>query len=222
MKENKKHFVTSGILFVAFIIFTFLVKSVDVQPIGPNGSIVGFATINSKISTLLGYNDTFFALSEILGYIGIATVIIFVLFGIMQLFIKKGFSKVDKDLYVLYGLYIFVLGLYILFEALTINYRPVILSEGLEPSYPSTHTMMSISYIGAAIIEFSARLKKERTKKIVVTLCTTDGLGLIVCRVLSGVHWITDIFAGILIASACFLLFKGCFNIVLAKKQDKV
>ena len=220
MKENKKYFIISGVLFVLFILFTILVKTVDVQAIGPEGSQVGFASINAKVASVLAYNEVCYKVSEILGYLAIATVLVFGLFGAMQLFIKKGFSKVDKDLYVLLGLYVLVLAIYVVFEKVIINYRPVILDEGLEASYPSSHTMLAVAFVSAAVVEFSARLKKKMTRNIVVAACVIDGIGVILFRVLAGVHWITDIFASILISGACLMLFIGAFNIVISKKKE--
>ena len=107
------------------------------------------------------------------------------------------------------------------FEKVVINYRPVILDEGLEASYPSSHTMLAVAFICAAISQFSARLKNPGTRKIVLIACAVDGIGVIICRVLAGVHWITDIIGAILIAGACFFLYYGIFKIVLEKKNKK-
>lgn len=218
---KRKYFLISAMLFAAFVIFTVLVKTVDVKPIGPENSEVGFATINGAVANVLGYNDFFYNLSEVLGYLAIGTMLFFGLFGVMQLFIKKGISKVDKDLFVLLGLYVLCLAIYLVFEKVVINYRPVILDEGLEASYPSSHTMLAVAFICAAISQFSARLKNPGTRKIVLIACAVDGIGVIICRVLAGVHWITDIIGAILIAGACFFLYYGIFKIVLEKKNKK-
>ena len=220
MSKSKKCFITSGILFIAFIVFTYAVTVCDVQPIGPQNSKVGLATINKAVADALQYNDLCYKLSEVMGYIAISTVIIFGLFGLMQLFIKKGFKNVDKDLYALLGLYVVVLGIYVLFENVIINYRPIIIEGELEASYPSSHTMLSIAFLSAAILQFSARLKKKSTRLIVISICAIDGIGMILCRILAGVHWISDILAGVIIALACFMLYMGIFiNITEKKKQ---
>lgn len=223
MKFNKKYFFISGLLFVLFAVFTYMVKSVDVQAIGPENSEVGFAALNGAVATALPYNDFFYSLSEVLGYLAIGTVLIFGLFGVMQLFIRKGLGKVDKDLYVLLGLYALCLLIYVLFEKVIINYRPVIidLEEGLEASYPSSHTMLAVAFISAAISQFSVRLKKEKTRKTVLAMCIIDGIGLVLCRILAGVHWLTDIIGAVLIAEACFFLYYGIFKMILEKKKEK-
>lgn len=220
MRENKKYFIISALLFIAFIVFTVLVKTVDVAAVGPQGSEVGFSTINKAVSDAIGYNESIYKISEILGYLAIATVLIFGLFGVMQLYYKKGFKNVDKDLYALAGLYALCLVVYAIFEKVVINYRPVILEEGLEASYPSSHTILAVAFISAAIAEFSVRLKAKKAKIIVVTICALDGVGVILTRFLSGVHWLTDIIGSLLISGACFVLFLGVFKIVIEKKNN--
>ena len=142
-------------------------------------------------------------------------IVIFGLFGLMQLYYKKGFKNVDKDLYALCGLYVLCLVIYAVFEKVIINYRPVILEEGLEASYPSSHTILAVAFISAAVVEFNARLKAKRVRTVVVSLCILVGIGVVVTRFLSGVHWLTDIVGSILISSACFVLFWGVFNILV-------
>lgn len=221
MKDNRKYFIISAILFVLFVVFTFLVKTVDVQAVGPQGSEVGFATINKAVSDAIGYNESIYKVSEILGYLAIGTVIIFGLFGVMQLYYKKGFKNVDKDLYALCGLYALCLIVYVVFEKIVINYRPIILEEGLEPSYPSSHTILAVAFISAAIVEFRVRLKAKKTRTIVVSLCVLDGIGVVLTRMLSGVHWLTDILGSLLISGACFVLFLGAFKEILANKEKR-
>jgi len=221
MKENKKYYIMAGVMFVVFIIFTLLVKNVDVQAIGPQNSEVGFASLNKVISDSLPYNEVMYKISEVLGYLAILTVGIFGLFGVMQLFIKKGFANVDKDLYILAGLYVCVLESYVVFEKVIINYRPVILEEGLEASYPSSHTMMSVAFMLAAIQQFGMRLKKTKVRNIVLAVCALVGVGIIVTRLLSGVHWITDIAGAIILASAWFMLYLSIIRTIYKDKFIK-
>ena len=196
-----------------------MVRNIDVAAVGPQESEVGFATLNKAVSDNLPYNDLMYNLSEILGYVAILTVGIFGLFGIMQLFIKKGFGKVDKDLYVLCGLYACALATYIVFEKMIINYRPVMLEGELEASYPSSHTMLAVTFMLAAIQQFSMRLKPEKTRMIVMAACALVGVGVIVTRIISGVHWITDIFGSVFISLAWFMLYLGVINTIYPDKK---
>ena len=196
-----------------------MVKYIGVAPVGPENSKVGFATLNKAISDNLPYNDLMYNLSEVLGYVAILTVGIFGLFGIMQLFIKKGFTKVDKDLYILCGLYACALLTYIVFEKVIINYRPVILEGELEASYPSSHTMLAVTFMMAAIQQFSMRLKKEKSRQMVLIACALVGIGVIITRIISGVHWITDIIGSILVSMAWFMLYLGMIATIYPDKK---
>lgn len=220
MKENKKYYIISGVLFIIFAIFTVLVKSVDVQIFERTNSEIGFASINIPFANSLQFNESIYKISEYLGYIAIVTVGYFGLFGVMQLFMKKGFTKVDKDLYALAGLYAALLVCYVVFDKVVINYRPVIIDieEGLEPSYPSSHTMMSVGFMLAAIQQFSMRLKKSTVKTIIIAVCALVGVGIIVTRFLAGVHWLTDIIGAILLASSWFMLY---YSVVRTIYKDR-
>ena len=56
MKNKKKFLILSVSFLVLSILFTILVKFVDVQAIGPNNSKIGFATINQFIFKTIGVN----------------------------------------------------------------------------------------------------------------------------------------------------------------------
>ena len=219
MNTNRKLMIASVICFILFMIYTLLVRNVDVAAVGPMDSEVGFSSLNSAVAAKLPYNELMYDLSEVLGYLAILTVGVFGLFGIMQLFIKKGFSKVDKDLYILCGLYACVLATYIFFEKVIVNYRPVVLEGELEASYPSSHTMLAITFMLAAIQQFSMRLKKDRTRQITMAACAVIGIGVIITRVIAGVHWITDILGAIIISVAWFLLYLGLIKTIYPDKK---
>lgn len=53
-KESKKTLYTSLIMIIAFVLWTNSLYFVDVKPIGPQESKVGFATINAFVHNLLG------------------------------------------------------------------------------------------------------------------------------------------------------------------------
>ena len=97
-KSNCKNLIITGCLFVAFIIYTFLVKKVDVKAIGPENSLVGFSAINEAFAKLVGFNENIYKISEIAGYLIFIFVAGFGLLGLYQLIKRKSLFKVDGDI----------------------------------------------------------------------------------------------------------------------------
>ena len=107
--------------------------------------------------------------------------------------------------------YAVVLTLYLLFDEFALNYRPVILpGKGLEPSYPSTHTLISCCVCYTAPVPLWAIVgKKPKLYTAFCAACAVIPLLTIVSRVLSGVHWITDIIGGLLLSATLILFYFG-------------
>ena len=137
MKKGKKNFIYFGLLLLIFIAFTLLIKNVDVQAIGPENSEVGLATINDAFHGIFNYNELLYKISKYLGYISFLIIGLYGIKGLIQLIKEKNLFKVDKKLLILGGFYVVVLLVYILFEFVIINYRPVLEDGVLEASYPS-------------------------------------------------------------------------------------
>ena len=65
MKEKSKRFLVMGILLIAcFAIWTLLIQKVDVQPLGVNGTNIGFATINCWFHKLTGVHMEIYGTSS--------------------------------------------------------------------------------------------------------------------------------------------------------------
>ena len=105
--NRKRNFTATGILFALFGLLTLLVLKVDVQPIGPNESIIGLATINQFVWNLTGENIIWYHITDWLGFAGIFTALGFAIFGLVQLIKRRSFLKVDPDIYILGAFYIF-------------------------------------------------------------------------------------------------------------------
>ncbi len=220
MAKNKRSFMLSAILFVLFIIFTIVVKFVDVHNIGPQGSVVGLATINNSFRNVLDYNATFYKISEILGYISLLLVGLYGVVGIKQLIEKKSLFKVDRSILLLGMFYILVAIIYVIFEFVVINYRPIILDEGLEASYPSSHTILSICVCISSFLVSKKVFKKEKLVNIFNIFTIILMILVVLTRLLSGVHWLTDIIGGIILSLALCTLFDSFLNI--NKKSKKI
>ncbi len=197
--------ITGTILLLMSIVFTFLITNVDVSIVKTDIPAVGFSSVNSKLT--FDYNETLYKISEYLGYIALIIPVLYALYGFTLLVKFKSFKKVKKELYILAGFYTVVLITYILFEKLSLNYRPVVLDEGLEASFPSSHTLMSLCFSISAIIANRSMFKDHF--KIFNFLLIILGVSIVVTRYLSGVHWFTDIIGSILISSAYLTYFKA-------------
>ena len=113
---KKKNVFYSGVLFlVIFVLWTILVKFIDVCPIGPNGSSVGFAHINGFVRDLFGTNMGLYSITDWLSLIPLGLVAGFGLLGLFQLIKRKSLKKVDYSILVLGGFYIIVFSIFILF-----------------------------------------------------------------------------------------------------------
>ena len=118
-KTNRKRILFISIFFlISFLLWTILVKYVDVKPIGPNNSSVGLATINGTIHNLTGVNMSLYIITDWLGLVPIFFCIGFAILGLIQWIKRKSIFKVDYNILILGVYYVVVFALYILFEYL--------------------------------------------------------------------------------------------------------
>lgn len=211
MNVSKKVDLKNAILLlVFFVIFTILVKTVNVSPIGPQNTMVGLAGINSFFHKLFPYNEIFYKISKFAGMLICIVQPIFAVMGIIQWVQRKSPFKIDKELWWMLLLYIVLFCTDILFEnVLIINYRPILLGNELEASYPSSHTFISIGIGLSAIMIFKKYILDIPKKNIINTIIFILMIAVIITRILSGVHWITDIFGGMILAFSYVLFYKA-------------
>ena len=192
------------------VVFTVLVKIVDVGFVSSTGSLVGFSSVNIPFSQKFGFNPIFYKVSEVLGYLIFLVIAVFAFIGCYQLIKRKSLMKVDKDVYALGITYVFTFALYIFFDkVLVINLRPIIMAgESIaEPSFPSSHTLLAVSVLGTAISECGKIRKKSFRVSLVIVLAILMG-ATVLSRLFSGVHWVTDIIAGILWGEVMMTLYQ--------------
>ena len=214
---KRKNLIITILLLVSSIIFIILLKTVDVKCNAVNNSCIGFATVNQFIFNKIGVNMTWYVITDLLGIIPIIISMIYAFIGIKQLIKRKSIKKVDKEIIILGMFYVVVISIYILFEKYIINYRPILMNGFLEASFPSSHTLMTICLCGSSII-VNNRLFKNNFSKIVNIASLFIIIITIIGRLISGVHWFTDIVGGILISSFLLMLFYSILN--LNKKID--
>ena len=185
-----------------------LLGFVDVQTIGPRESAVGFATLNGFVHSLTGVNMTLYTVTDWLGLVPIAFAIGFALLGLIQWVKRKHLRQVDFSILVLGGFYLLVMAAYVLFEVFVINYRPVLINGYLEASYPSSTTMLVLCVMPTTLMQLNARIKSQTLKRWVGFGITAFILFMVIGRLLSGVHWFTDIIGGALLSAALVLLYR--------------
>lgn len=202
MKKRRKDIFVCGGLFAVAIIYTILVKYIDVQAIGPKDSLVGFATINKFIFNLTGVNMVWYSITDWLGFVPLIIAFIYAMIGLVQMIKRKNILKVDKEILGLGVFYIIVIGLYILFETYIINYRPTLMDGILEASYPSSHTLLSVCICGSSLMINKYLFKNKNFFKVENIISILSILVIVIGRFISGVHWFTDIIGAILISIA--------------------
>ena len=208
MIKEKRRFIYISIVFgMAFVLWTLVIKFVDVKSIVPNGSVVGFATINRYFHNLTGVNLTLYNITDWLGLVPLIICFCFAILGLIEWLKRKSILKVDLNLLLLGGFYILVFSAYILFEMFAINYRPILINGYLEASYPSSTTLLVMCVIPTAMMQFNFRIKKPVFRKCIFALLTLFIVFMVVGRLISGVHWLSDIIGGALLSCSLVTLY---------------
>jgi undecaprenyl-diphosphatase len=221
MNKKKRLFLISCILLLVAITYTFLVKYVDVSNIAPDGSNVGFATLNSHFKEMVGLNMTWYKITKYLGLIPLAMCGCYALLGCYQLIKNRGFKGVDKRIYALGVFYVVFAIVYVLFEKIALNYRPFLIDGELEASFPSTHTLLAICICGSSLMVAKYFIKNKKALRITNILTWLVMLSIVIGRTLSGVHWLTDIFGGIIISSFMLMALYTAINIINSLDRKK-
>lgn len=208
-KESRRNFYLAISMLVAFLLWTVAVRFVDTQAIGPRGSTVGFATMNRFVHTLTGVHMSLYTITDWLGLVPLAFVMGFGILGLIQWIQRKHFLKVDYNILVLGGFYLVVMAVYVLFEMVTVNYRPVLINGYLETSYPSSTTMLVMCVMPTAIMQFHARIKNGIFKRCISSAMIAFIVFMVIGRLISGVHWVTDIIGGALVSAGLVLMYRS-------------
>ena len=217
MNSKRRNFFISAILILLAIGFTVLVKVVDVKQVGVNETSIGFWAVNQFVFNLFGVNMIWYHITDWIGLVPIFMSMAYALIGFAQLVKIKGLFKVDKEIIILGIFYIIVIGLYLFFEKVIVNYRPILMDGFIEASYPSSHTLMTACLCGSSII-VNRKLFNNKITKFMNILSIAIILITIIGRLVSGVHWFTDIIGGIFISIALLMTLYSRINLI--KKES--
>ena len=163
-----------------------------------------------------------YSITDWLGVVALLTAFCFAVIGLIQAVNRKSLLKVDIRIILLGIYYVIVIVAYVFFEIFIINYRPVILEEsvGLEASYPSSHTMLVICIMGAALVLFQQMIQNKMIRVIMNSLSGLVIFITVVGRMISGVHWFTDIVGGILLGITLIQLYASVLRLIAWKKGN--
>ena len=206
--NNKKDLWFPVAFLVSFLLWTFLISFVDVRPIGPQGSAVGLAAINRMFHHLTGVHMLLYHITDWLGLVPVAFGFGFAILGLIQWIKRKHILKVDHSILALGVYYIIVLAAYLFFEEFVVNYRPILINGYLEASYPSSTTLLVLCVMPTALMQLNTRIKNQNMR-----LCSAWAIKIFIAfmvlgRLLSGVHWLTDIVGGILLSAGIVKMYQ--------------
>lgn len=219
MAENRKNkaricFILAAVAAILSVLLTLLILKVDVEPIGPDESRVGLSSLNAAVAARLAYDGTAHTLSEIFGYGALLVMAAYFCKGVWQLIKRRSVKKVDKHIILLGIFYAVLLVVYLGFDFIPINYRPLILDpeKGLEPSFPSSHTVLALCvYLTLPLQPEFTRPGREKLKIAVLSASVLLAVLTVGTRFISGVHWVTDVIGGVIISACLVALYGGAF-----------
>ena len=192
------------------VILIALVRLADVAPIGAQGTSIGLSHLNQFVFDLFGVHILWYNITDWLGVAAVLTGFVFAVTGLVQLIKRRSLLKVDREILSLGGLYIVVIGLYLFFENVIINYRPIIMPDNTSPeaSFPSSHTMLVCVIMGSAAMLINRYIRNKPLNRILRAVCFVIIGVTVVGRLIAGVHWFTDILGGILISVTLLSLYE--------------
>jgi len=106
---------------------------------------------------------------------------------------------------------------YSIFEIIHINYRPILIEGFLEASYPSSTTLLVLGVMPTLIEQVNRRSEKPIIKGSVKVLVICFSAFMVFGRLISGVHWITDIVGSVMLSAGLFCIYKAV--IILCNKE---
>jgi len=159
---------------------------------------------------------TIYTMTDWLGLVAIFVCLIFAGVGVVQLVKRRSLIKVDKDIMILGAYYIVVILAYLLFEMIPINYRPILIDGRMESSYPSSTTLLILCVMPTLVEQANRRIENGIIKQIISVVTVLFSSYMVIGRLISGVHWFTDILGAVLLSIGLFCIYKGfvlhCFR----------
>jgi undecaprenyl-diphosphatase len=217
---KKTHLYIALITLIIFIVYTILVKEVDTDNIGPNDSMVGFSHVNKFFYHITSTNFLMYELTDWAGIVPIMIGFIYGLVGLIQWIKRKNIFKVDSNILSLGILYLITFGVYMFFEYFVINRRPVSITGYLEASYPSSTTILVLCFMITSIYQTNKYCIKIHNRVALIIIQALFIIFMVIGRILSGVHWLTDIVGGIIISISLINMYQF-FDLLINNYQKR-
>ena len=161
-----------------------------------------------------------YAVTDWLGLVPALICIGFGVMGLMQLVKRRSLKKVDIDLILLGVHYVLVIFAYLMFEMIPVNYRPILIEGKLEASYPSSTTLLVLSVMPTLRYQIDRRCRHAKLSRFINMAALLFSVFMVVGRLISGVHWATDIVASILLSAGLFLLYRAAVQFADGKRRN--
>ncbi len=221
MNQKQNHYLQRGIIIaILFIIWTLLIQTFDVQIAGETQTKIGFATLNVWFHNLTGVHMSIYTITDWLGLVPVSICLMFGLLGFIQVIKRKSISKVDSDIILLGIYYVIVIGGYLLFEMMPINYRPILINGLAETSYPSSTTLLVLSVMPTLSYQGNRRLNNKSMRLFIQILTVGFSTFMVIGRMFSGVHWLTDIVGSVLFSWGLFYMYRGVVDWSDLRKKE--
>ena len=204
---------------VLFVLWTVLILTIDVQIAGESATEIGFATFNTWFHKSTGVHMWIYTATDWLGLIPVFVCMVFGMIGFVQLIKRKSLLKVDFDITMLGVYYVLVIVGYLAFEMFPINYRPILIDGRMEASYPSSTTLLVLSVMPTFIFQVKRRMKNSKGQKVMIGAAMIFTFFMVFGRLISGVHWFTDIVGSILLNTGLFEIYKASVAGVYKEKE---
>ena len=204
----RKH--TIGLCFMLlFGFWTFLVMKCNLA-IAPNTSTeTGLSTLNLWFHSMTGVHLELYVITDWLGLVPVGMCLVFGCIGLYQLITRRSLLKVDHDLILLGFYYLLVIICYGVFEMIPINYRPILIEGRLEASYPSSTTLLVLCVMPTVVFQSRRRIHHRITIHMIKIMTALFSVMMVMYRLISGVHWLSDIVGACLLSYSLYSLYRG-------------
>ena len=222
MKRYEKTHLRAGIgSLLVFLLWTVLIRCVDVQAAGPNGTKVGFAAFNLWFHRQTGVHMTIYTITDWLGLVPIAVCLGLGMVGAFQLIRRRSFLKVDPDIILLGLYYILVILAYLVFEMVPVNYRPILIGGALEASYPSSTTLLVLGVMPTLKFQIDRRAERPLIRNAAGIFAITFSAFMVIGRLIAGVHWATDIIGAFFLSRGLYSLYRYAVDVTDRRREDR-